>query len=167
MTYKIYKLTNDEGQNYIGSTNLDLTKRFRCHKNAFKRYINNKMDLYCSAYEVFKGSNAKIECIEDLGEISKQEARHKENKYITDLDCVNKYKAIITEEERQEYINKNREKNIEYAKTYYTNNKAYWKTEEFKQKQKEYYKQHKARIIARVKDNYKTKKTNLLNNELI
>ena len=151
MNYKIYKLINDEGKIYIGSTKLDLSKRFSYHKALFKRYVNNKMDLYCSAYEVLRGTNPRIECIEDLGNLTKQEARTKEYNYIKDLDCVNKNKAIITIEEVKQNVNK-------YNKDYYANHKDYWKTEDFKQKQKQYYQANKERIINRVKNHYKSKK---------
>ncbi len=151
MNYKIYKLINDEGKIYVGSTQLDLSRRFSQHKAQLKRYINNKMDLYCTAFEVMRGTNPRIECLEELGAISKTEARTKETNYIKDLDCVNKNKAIITLEEVKENMNK-------YNKEYYANHKDYWKTEEFKQKQKQYYQNNKARIIERVKNNYKSKK---------
>jgi predicted GIY-YIG superfamily endonuclease len=100
MNYKIYKLTNDEGLIYIGSTKLDLDKRFIKHKSSFKRYVNNKIDIYYTAYEVLRGTNPRIECIEELGNITKNEARTKETNYIKDLNCVNKNKAIITLEEK-------------------------------------------------------------------
>jgi hypothetical protein len=151
MNYKIYKLTNDEGLIYIGSTKLDLLKRLSKHTTSFKRYVNNKIDIYCTAYEVLKGKNPKIECIEELCNITKNEARTKETNYINDLNCVNKNKAIITLEEVKENANK-------YSKEYYANHKDYWKTEDFKQKQKQYYQANKAKIIERVKNRYNTKK---------
>lgn len=151
MNYKIYKLTNDEGLIYIGSTKLDLDKRLIKHKSSFKRYVNNKIDIYYTAYEVLRGTNPRIECIEELGNITKNEARTKETNYITDLECVNKNKAIITVEEVKKNMN-------EYNKEYYANHKDYWKTEEFKQKQKQYYQANKAKIIERVKNRYNTKK---------
>ena len=151
MNYKIYKLINDEGKIYIGSTKLDLLNRFSKHKSQLKRYISNKMDLYCTSYEVMKGTNPRIECVEDLGKISKTEARTKEENYINSLDCVNKNKAIITMEEVRRNVNK-------YNKEYYANHKDYWKTDEFKQKQKQYYQANKAKIIERVKNRYNAKK---------
>jgi hypothetical protein len=151
MNYKIYKLTNDEGLNYIGSTNIDLDKRFSNHKSLFKRYVNNKIDLYCTAFEVLKGTNPRIECIEELENLTKLEARTIEDNYISDLECVNKNKAIITPEETKQKVNA-------YNRKYYANHKDYWKTEEFKQKQKQYYQANKARIIERVKNKYKSKK---------
>lgn len=154
MNYKIYKLINDEGLIYIGSTKLDLNDRFMKHKTSFKRYVNDKIDLYYTAYEVLKGKNPRIECIEELGNITKTEARKKETNYINDLVCVNKNKAIITVEEMEE-VKKNINK---YNKEYYANHKDYWKTEEFKQKQKQYYQANKAKIIERVKNRYNTKR---------
>jgi hypothetical protein len=45
-----------------------------------------------------------------------------------------------------------------YSKEYYANHKDYWKTEDFKQKQKQNYQANKAKIIERVKNRYNTKK---------
>lgn len=161
MNYKIYKLTNDQNQIYIGSTNLDLTIRLRRHKTAFKRYVENKCDLYCTAFEILKGTGIKIECVEELVNIAKFEAKTKENQHIKNFDCVNKNKACLTTEEKlayqKQYYQDNKEelkaKQKDYNNKYYHENKQYWKTEEFKQKQKEYYKQNKDRIKQRVKAN--------------
>lgn len=159
MSFKIYKITNDAGLVYFGSTKLDLKTRYNRHKSVFKKFINNNDDIYCTSFEVLKGVNPRVELIEDLGNVTKTEARLKENNYITTSECVNSNRAILSAQDKQDYINDYREKNkqayLAYQKKHYQDNKAYWKTDDFKQKQRAYYIKNKARIIERVKNHLK------------
>lgn len=164
MNYKIYKLTNDQGLNYIGSTKLNLEKRLTRHKSHFLRFLNNP-NLYNTAHEVFKGTGVKIELLEDLGDITKTKVMFKENDYIKNINCVNKNMAILTEEDRAKYREKYRDENIDeylnYQKQYYKNNKKYFeeyhKKPEQKERQKNYYQRNKERIIERQKQYYRIK----------
>jgi hypothetical protein len=127
MSYKIYKITNNEGDFYIGSTKQELSKRFKQHQSSFLRFLLDKAPYY-SAVEVLKGTNIEIECLEDLGNISSQEAKLKENEYISKfLDCVNKYRSYTTEEEKRNYIKQYYTDNKDKFKQYYTDNKDKFK----------------------------------------
>lgn len=158
MTHKIYKLKNDEGQIYIGSTNLTLDKRMQLHKALFKRFINNTVDTYCSAFEVLRGTNAVIECLEDTGVIDKMTARVKENTYIQNNDCVNKNLALLTQEQKDEqqakYRRDNRQKYLDYQRKYKEEHRDYWKSEKATQQRKEYYQKNREKILTRIKSKY-------------
>ena len=168
MNFKIYKISNDEGKFYIGSTKNALTKRFSSHKSAFLRYLDGKRN-YCSVFDVLMGTNSKIECIEELGKVSVKDARIKELHYISIYPtCVNKYRPILTEQQKQEYIktyrNDTKDKYIQYQRQYYQENKEkshkYYlnKKETLKEQYKTYYEANKEKIIARQKAYYQRTK---------
>jgi hypothetical protein len=183
MNYKIYKISNDEGQMYIGSTKMDLTRRLQLHKSAYVLFLNNKRKFY-TVFHIFNGNNINIECLEELEKVSPQAAKLKETEYICSFPtCVNKNKAFTTYEDKLQYQiqyyndNKekclqnvkqwnleNKDKYLQYQKQYYNENKekhkTYYQTKKpiFKQAQKEYYEKNKDKIIERQKQYYKNKK---------
>ena len=168
MNYKVYKISNDEGKFYIGSTKNELSKRLSNHKSAFLQYLDGKKHYY-TVYVVLMGTNCKIECMEDLGEVSNRDAKIREAFYISiNPTCVNKNKPILSEQQKQEYIqmyrNDNKDKYIEYQRNYYKENKDkhknYYlqKKDVLKDQYKTYYQANKDKIIARQKKYYETKK---------
>lgn len=178
MSYKIYKLSNDEGAFYIGSTKKDLNKRLSQHQSSYKRFTENKIPYY-SAMDVLKGTNTKIELLEDLGEITAQEAKLKENEYICNIvNCVNKNKAFTTNEEKKiqmkqyykehkdkikEWYLKNKDRCLQNRKKYYEENKEKFKEwyEENKEKHNEYNKKYYSENKDKHKQYYQTKKEEL------
>ena len=126
---KIYKIVdNAYTEMYIGSTTQILSQRMANHR--FK-FINNK-DLNLSINKLFEKygvENCKIELIEEINFINKEELLKKEGEYIKNNICLNKYIAGRTVEEYEE---DNKEKIREYMKEYYKDNK-----EKFKLRNKE------------------------------
>ena len=157
--YKIYKITNDEGQTYYGSTKMDLDKRLKCHKKSFFRYNDNNCPYY-TCFDVLKGNNPKIELIEEVEERNK--ALNKEKEYIKNYDCVNINKPILTDEEKNEY--KQELKNSDYFKSYYIKNKEKFQKnydtnkDKILQQKKLYYQQNKQSRDAYTKEYIKKKK---------
>jgi len=158
--YKVYKIVNDEGLTYYGSTKMSLEKRLQCHKNLFLRYLDNKHG-YSSSFDVLRGSNPKIELVEELEE-DRNKALNKEKQYITLNECVNKNNPILTDEEKEKY--RQELKNNEYFKNYYLTNKEKFKQNyelkknEILEKKKVYYQKNKQARDAYTKEYMRKKR---------
>lgn len=109
--YKIYCEGKDEV--YIGSTTLELSRRFSNHKSDHKIHGDKNDEYYITVFEIFKLygiDNCKIELVL---ECSKEELRIKEQEVINNTEnCVNIRKAYLTDEEKKKKI-----------KQYYQDNK--------------------------------------------
>ena len=117
---KIYKIVdNTNGNIYIGSTIETLKERLRKHIQ--------KKD--CACKNIFENDDYKIELIKDYPCESEEELNIEEQKYINEIDCINKNRAYRTEEEEKEYKRGYRK---EYNKKYYEKNKK-----EYNEKRKE------------------------------
>ena len=107
--YKIIDNTNDNL--YIGSTTLSLKERLNKHKNDKKK---------CSSYEIIENGDYIIAEIEKC---DVENRRYREQYWIDNTDCINKYRAYRTKEQRKEqkmkYNEKNKDKRREYAKNIY------------------------------------------------
>ena len=129
----IYKLSDNEGHFYFGSTINTLRKRFKEHKYDSKR-MKTRIIYETFTYEKFCENKIKIEVVEEIVIENKSELRQIENQYIVkyrnDLMCFNELNAYITEEE---VINQN--------KIYRDTHK-----EQLKEYQKKYDKQHREQI---------------------
>lgn len=130
-TCKIYKIVdNTNGDIYIGSTTQKLNERLSTHKCKCN-YVHK-----CTSYKIINNGDYKIELIEDIGDVSKEERNTKERYYIENNDCINKNKPGRTRkewvEENKEYFKEYCEKNKEQIKAYYENNK-----EQINEKKKE------------------------------
>jgi hypothetical protein len=110
--YKIIDNTNDNL--YIGSTTLSLKKRLNNHKC--------KND--CSSYQIIENGDYIIAEIEKC---DVENRRYREQYWIDNTDCINKYRAYRTKEQRKEqkmkYNEKNKDKRREYDKKYHEKNK--------------------------------------------
>ena len=111
--YKIQDNTNDKL--YIGSTTQSLKKRLNKHKNDKKK---------CSSYEIIENGDYIIAEIEKC---DVENRRYREQYWIDNTDCINKYRAYRTKEQRKEqkmkYNEKNKDKRREYDKKYHEKNK--------------------------------------------
>jgi len=137
-TGKIYAIKcNDTDDVYIGSTINILEKRLDGHKKNMKRYNEGKCG-YTSSFEIIKYDNAYIELLEAYPCYSKMELCRKEGEYIQNMECVNKCRPCITDEEKKEY-----------GKEYYEAN-----TEKVLQRQKGYYEANKEQVLQRQKQKY-------------
>tara|TARA_R110000772_G_scaffold59324_2_gene134309 strand:+ start:3726 stop:4169 length:444 start_codon:yes stop_codon:yes gene_type:complete len=91
---KIYKITNEDGKVYIGSTGQSLLARFAAHKSAVKANINQ-----CTLKD-FNMDTAKMELLEEV-EGSRESMLYREKHYMETTECVNKNRPIVTEEEKR------------------------------------------------------------------
>ena len=105
--YSIYKICDlDTGKLYIGSTKQKINQRLNSHKYKSKKGISR-----CSCRD-FNWDNVTIEEIE-LVEI---EHLQRERYHINNIECVNKDRPIVTEEERKEKLRECTEKIKEEGK---------------------------------------------------
>ena len=126
---------------YVGSTVNPLCNRKAIHKYHYKLHTQDKM-ARCSSFEIYeKCNNIAIEEIEKFENITREQLREHENKYILQYDCVNKNRAHNDHEYMKEY------QRIHAKKYYYKNHEAELA------KKKEYYKANKEQFKKRYQDN--------------
>ena len=88
---KIYKIIdNTNGNEYYGSTIVNLNERKSRHVTDYKRYLNKKTDYVLTSFEIIKNNNYKICLVEDFPCNSKKELETREAYYIRNNNCVNK-----------------------------------------------------------------------------
>ena len=102
----IYKLSDDEGYFYYGSTIQTLSDRFEKHK--YKSKINQNRKIYQQfTYAKFCQKKITIEVVEDVVVENERDLRKIENTYITryrnDMKLLNEIKSYSSEEEKKEY----------------------------------------------------------------
>lgn len=151
---KIYKIVKDDLV-YIGSTRKTLHCRLANHQRQYKAYNENNDNVYCSSFKVIDGG--VIELIENYPCHSQKELREREQYWIDNTVCINKFRAHRT----PEYI---KEKNKEYKKSEKCRekNKEYRQTEEHKARHKEYIKEYqKTEKHKEYQRNYRLKKKSL------
>jgi len=131
---KIYKLISYSNPQlvYYGSTTQSLSQRFTNHKSDYNRY-NRNVGYYMSSFELMRFDDVKIILVERFVCETRDELLSKENEYITGNACVNRQRAILTEDER----------NVEskqYRESHKTESKQYWKSHkiEMTNQQKQY-----------------------------
>ena len=175
---KVYKLIDDEGFYYYGSTCLPLYKRYHYHKCCAKTKTKRKI-YSIFTYERFLNNEIKIDLIDSFALKTKEELIHQENLHIEqsldDPKCLNTNRAIENYEvkklkskeyyESNTYVikerrKKNYEANVdvlkERRKEYYGNCK-----DKIKQQMKEYYETNKNNIKQQMKEYYETNKDNI------
>ena len=133
---KVYAIhCRKTGKKYIGSTcEPTLARRLAGHVGMFHSFINGKSN-YCSSFDIIKEDDYYIILIESYQCNSKDELRMREQYHINLNECVNKYRAYLSEEERQLYITEyhqkyyeaNRDTKIEYQKQYNNENQKQYK----------------------------------------
>ena len=102
---KIYKLIcSQTGSIYIGSTNLDLKERLKCHK---------KLGNACSSKELI---NPIIELVEKYPCKTKEELLWRERMWFDKIDCVNKRRPIATKKENNQKGYETHKKNDKWVK---------------------------------------------------
>ena len=116
---KIYKITSSAGLPYIGSTVVELNKRFNGHKNL----------EYASKIHIAQ-PDCKIELIENYPCNSKKELVSRERYWIENINCCNHNVPIITKEEALQYKRnwycENKEHKKKYAKNYRDTHKTFF-----------------------------------------
>jgi len=110
MIGRIYKITSPSTDKiYIGSTKNTLNRRFRQHKDRSST---------CSSTEIINYGDAQIELLEEMEYQDRKELRWKEREYHERFKecCVNKIRAITTEDEEKKITS-------ERSKKSYLNNR--------------------------------------------
>jgi hypothetical protein len=100
--YKIYSENNDKC--YIGSTKMDIVKRLRLHKNAYKRFLQNKFH-FLTSFSIVQHPDCEIEILETCDDAVLEiiEGQYINNYKILGL-CINKKNANCnTREYKNEY----------------------------------------------------------------
>ncbi len=174
---KIYKIIdNTNGNIYVGSTKSTLKLRLQNHVRHYKQSkkttttSDKKKNVFCSSFDIIKNENYAIELIEE----GKFNIKEREQYYIDNLDCVNKYNAIKDKDYKKNWYIKNKDQILtkqkhyaednadkikEYQKKYIEDNKdkikikqTEWLTQnkdKKKETDKQYYEQNRERIIER------------------
>ena len=143
----IYRISCDELPDfiYIGSTT-EFIKRKHKHKTACK---NNELKLYKTIRENGGWDNWNMSIIEQYLDCkNKIEQKIREQEYIDKFKAnLNMIKAYITEEQKKENYEKNKDKYYENKKEIYNNNK-----DKKNEKRKEYYYNNKDKINKQRKE---------------
>jgi hypothetical protein len=99
---KIYKIVcNKTGLLYVGSTTLQLCKRMAIHKKAFVQYSRTNKG-YMTVFDIIKNGDYNIILLEDCPSENRENLLKKEREYFDKLECVNKERPHITDEEKIE-----------------------------------------------------------------
>ena len=124
----IYKVVcNISNLTYVGSTfTAKLSVRLAHHRGHYKYFLKGKGN-YITSFKIIERGDYNIHLIETVQVDTIYELRLKERYYVETLECVNKVRPALFEDEKDEYFKK-----------YYEDNK-----EEFKIKFKKYYEEHK------------------------
>ena len=149
---KIYKLIDDEGYFYWGSTCMALHKRYFSHKRKSKREPERKIYTVFT-HSRFLSNEIKIVLEKQVVLSSKEELLREEDRYIQqsidDNKCLNSIHAVMNYEKRKESQQISR-------KNYSANNK-----EKIHERDKIYYKENIEQILQ-YQRNYRTRNTEKL-----
>ena len=117
---QVYKISSEHSDKcYIGSTERDLNTRFTSHK----------CDQRCMSKILFELGECKIEALEVLYNITKQELKIKEQYYLDLLKdkAVNKQNAHTTKEQRKQQRNESKKQyRLRYPDKIVEDNKKYY-----------------------------------------
>jgi len=129
---KIYRIINNRGDIYYGSTCKTLKERLRIHKDAYKRWFY-RYGSYCYSFIVMSAKRFKIQLVERCYNVKdKYELKLRERFYIENYPCKNhNVPGRSAKESYTVYNNKEERKNN--LKQYYQDNK-----EHIRKQQKEY-----------------------------
>ena len=141
---------------YIGSTTKEyLSQRMVCHKSSYKRkHLTGKSTAF-QIFDKYGIDNVEIVLLQDCKCNSKDQLLMMEKHYIETLDCVNKNKPFITEEEYQTYQKEYRDNHKHIMKLYREKEENKTKAKAY---QKLYYLVYKNELKAYHKAYYLRKK---------
>lgn len=122
--YYILDLTNADM--YIGSCK----KEFWSHRKSKHKGQYN----YCISNEIIKNNNYIFEILEENEFNSLEDLRKKEQLYINNNKCINKYKSFITNEERKKSHIEYNKNNRDYEKIYKERREKYKNDDEYRKK---------------------------------
>ena len=148
---KIYSITAQTGECYIGSTIQSLSDRFTNHKSCYKQWLNDRHSK-TTVYDLFERygvGNCKIELIENFPCDSKADLERREGEIIKKTTCINKVIAGRTateyrkdnmetlSEKFKEFYQDNKDKELQRVKEYYEDN-----VEDRREYSRQYAKEH-------------------------
>lgn len=155
--YKIVADTDEEYKPYVGSTIQTLANRMSSHRGCYKRGIfdYSSFDLF----ERFGVDKCKIFLIEDYPCKTFEQLISRERYWFDTIECCNKRKPFITEEEfdkyRKKYKETNKEQIFEKNKIYRDEHKEHYKKyfderkEELAKYRKKYYQENKEQFAKK------------------
>jgi len=113
---KIYKIKcNITGEQYFGSTVVQLCNRKAGHNSHYKLYKNGQTGK-CASYNIIERGDWSMVLVEAYSCDSKEELFARERYYIENNDCINISRPIINEEEHKELKHKSYLKNLDAIK---------------------------------------------------
>lgn len=144
----IYKITSPSGKVYVGSTAMTGKKRWNCHTCDYRRWVANGKEGYSTAaMEVFDEAGYEVCKYEVIEEVADGISLKERERYWTEqIECVNRYKPIRSEEEKKTY-------DSEYHVIHH---------EEIRTRQKAYHEANRAKILERQRLNRLKRKAKLL-----
>ena len=104
---KFYKLINEDGLIYVGSTNCKyLASRLAVHKS---QALTHRLINKCKSEILFRDNKkVEIKLLYETDETDKQTLKDIERKYINENDCVNKIQVGLDyQESKKNWLNKN------------------------------------------------------------
>jgi len=162
---KVYKITDlNYTKQYIGSTTQPLYKRLSVHKSHYKKIIKDQNNYRAITstllFDEFGVDNCIIILIENCPCENREQLLMRENYYIKNEECVNKYLSYRTEEEKQEY---NKKYLTDHKEDLKLKKKEWHKNNKDKQNEKarKYHEDHKAEINERHRKTRELKKASV------
>ena len=140
---KIYRLTNDEGMNYYGSSCQPLSVRMGSHLRDFNCWKYGK-GPYVSSFKIIERGNYEIVLCENFPCNDVYELKARERWYIENNECVNK---VIPNRTPKEYRQANLIQILEYHKEYQKVNSV-----QIKEQRKKYRQNHSIQITEKKKE---------------
>ena len=138
----IYKLIDNEGNFYFGSTILNIRQRYYLHKYHSKHFKAKVYQIF--TYDKFCNGEIRIEIIERVVVRDKRQLKEFEDLYIKcemdNMKCLNDNRAFRTEDEKKEQLKQYREEHKDYYKKYRDDHKDYFK--KYREDHKDYFKQY-------------------------
>ena len=102
---RIYRIIcNITGKQYIGSTTTSLSQRLAKHRHSYafwKRGEGQESRHFTSSYEILENGDFDIILIEDYPCDNKEQLCYRERYWIEQMDCVNRIKRPMTNDEER------------------------------------------------------------------
>jgi hypothetical protein len=133
----IYEIVcNETGERYIGST---------FEPTVARRIANHRASIGCSSRQIIDRGNYSYGLLETALVDTRDELRMAERKCYDNLDCINKNKPYLSEEEYKEYRKKKYEKHKDQQIENIIENRQEHK-EEYNKYMKEYMKNYRLKL---------------------
>ena len=161
--YKIVCLDNSVELCYVGST-ADFNKRRSTHKNHCNNENSNNYNskIYKTIRENGGWSNFKMIEIGKKEQLTRRQAEQVEEEYRVELKAnMNTRRCYLSEEQKQNYYEENKDKILEHNQKYYEKNKD--KILEHKQ---EYYQENTDKIKEKLQNYYEANKNKIIEKAL-